>query len=350
MQIINKGSGTSAIPSPDKRPIVNITTKPAGNSTFEKLRARLTGSEVSPSRPPKFPSEVRSLQQAQQPKPNFPAQPSGQAPQTPLTTSTSEPGHRAPDESSQAQEAPKSQENPQLSMLARQQRALRKAQQDLKAEQEAWKQEQAKYLSRDTLTSDPLKALAEAGISQDRLVELQLNQSSPPSEVETLKQEIAELKKLVAGVDDKFISRDKQAYDSAIKTITRDAELLVNSDPAYETLKALGSEGSNAVVDLIKKQFAIDGTVLDVEDAAKQIEEVATEREYARVSKLMQLAKIKERLAPKTEEIPVTETNKSQQSSLSQAKTLNNNMGVSRPLTARERAILAFEAAQRNKP
>lgn len=277
----------------------------------------------------------------------IPPQPSGAA------TSLPEPNKAI---SSTPIEAPKTSSadsgkelSPQMTMLARQQQSLRKAQQQLKADQEAWKQEQAKYLQKDILSSDPLKALAEAGITQDRLVELQLNQSSPPSETDILKNEIAELRKQLAGVDDKFTARDKQAYDNAVQVIERDAKLLVNSDPAYETTKALGAEGTKEVVELIKKQFALDGTILDVEDAAKQIEELALEREVQRIQRFQQLAKIKERLAPKTEAPSASEGTESKQSqsssSASQTHTITNKMGVSRPLTARERAMLAFENA-----
>lgn len=279
----------------------------------------------------------------------IPPQPSGITPNVenkPISTllDTSE-ASKAP------AEATTSPQDPQLQLLARQQRALRKAQQDLKTAQDAWKQEQAKYVPLDKLRTEPLKALSEAGISQDRLVELQLNQGNPPSESELLKAKIAELETKLNGVDETFKSRDKQAYDNAVRTIQRDAELLVNSDPAYETIKALGAEGTNEVVELIKKQFALDGTILDVEDAAKQIEELAAEREYQRVQKFTQLPKLKQKLSPPAPAPSASEGEEAKQSPSSQTTppTLTNQMGVSRPLTARERAILAFNQAAKKQ-
>lgn len=337
MQIINKGQ--SSAPAQKPRPQVIMSTGSDKSPIAQKLDAikrRFSGA-------PEAQAPLNKQGEAIPPVPGQPGQ--GLASQA-LDKATS--SSITINETTRQPEAPQGISSPQLQLLARQQQALRKAQQEFKAQQDAWKQEQAKYLSKETLTSDPLKALAEAGISQDRLVELQLNQSSPPSETQLLQQKIEELEKKLNGVDETFKSRDKQAYDQAVLTIKRDAELLVNSDPAYETIKALGPEGVGEVVELIKKQFAKDGVVLDVESAAKEIEELALEREHARVTKLMQLSKMKQKLAPIAPAPQATEGLQAKQDSSSQP-TITNKMGVSRPLTARERAILAFEEASKSR-
>lgn len=341
MQVIPKGQSSAPSQQPN-RPVVQVNTGSIKNSVTQKLDAikqRFSGT----------PAPTNKQGEA------IPSQPSGANPLANLASQALDKANAGSLSTSEAAVPPVAKQgeagSPQMQLLARQQQALRKAQLELKAGQEAWKQEQAKYLSKETLTSDPLKALAEAGISQDRLVELQLNQSSPPSDTDQLKQKIAELEQKLNGVDETFKSRDKQAYDQAVAAIERDAKLLVNSDPAYETIKALGPEGTKEVVELIKKQFALDGSILDVEDAAKQIEELALEREYDRVNKLMQLTKIKQKLAPPVPAAQVTEAEKTKQPQASQpspsfaSQTITNKMAVQRPLTARERAILAFQEA-----
>lgn len=345
MQVIPKGQSSAPSQQPN-RPVVQVNTGTDKSAIAQKLDAikqRFSGSSQNTPTPinkqggaiPSQPSGARIS--GENPLANLASQALDKANTGSLSTSETIP---------QAEAKKSETSSPQMQLLARQQQALRKAQLELKAGQDAWKQEQAKYLSKEALTSDPLKALAEAGISQDRLVELQLNQSQPPSDTEQLKQKIAELEQKLNGVDETFKSRDKQAYDQAVAAIERDAKLLVNSDPAYETIKALGPEGTKEVVELIKKQFALDGTILDVEDAAKQIEELALEREYDRVNKLMQLQKIKQKMAPPVPAAQVTEAEKTKQPQASQpSPSLTNKMAVQRPLTARERAILAFQEA-----
>lgn len=333
--------------APVERPSVKVNTtgKSAVSAKLDAIKARFSGNPV----------EAPKNKQGEA----IPAQPSGVSPakageqglaQQALDKATA--AKPSTSEAKPSSEATAQTPSPQLQMLAKQQQELRKAQQSFKAEQEAWKQEQAKYVNKESLSSDPLKALAEAGITQDRLVELQLNQSAPPSETELLKQEIAELRKQVAGVDDKFVSRDKQAYDNAVLAIERDVKLLVSTDPAYETIKALGDEGHREVVELIKKQFALDGSVLDVEDAAKQIEELALDREYSRIQKLSQLSKIKQKLAPPVPAVDGSQLEETKQSSVSQqtpSPTITNSMGINRPLNAREKAIRAFEEAAKKR-
>lgn len=239
----------------------------------------------------------------------------------------------------QAPEATEKPISPQFAALAKQERQLRKARQELKAQQDAWKAEQASFVSKDILKTDPLKALSEAGISYEKLTELQLGQIAPDPN-QTLLNKIAELEAKLASVDEQFTKRDTQAYDAAVNQIRNDVKLLVDSDDTFETIRATGEQES--VVELIKKVFDAEGTILSVEEASKLVEEKLLERKLKEVETLTKLSKIKSRLS-KPAENPEEATQVQQPQ---KQPTLSNQAAVSRPLSARERAIMAFENAK----
>lgn len=234
--------------------------------------------------------------------------------------------------------------SPQFVALAKQERAIRRARQEFKAEQDAWKQEKANFISRDEIKSNPLKILADLGISNDHLVELQLNQASPDPN-QALHDKIAELESKLSGVNEEFTKRDTASYNAAVNQIRRDVEMLVDSDERFETIKAESEfdkkSGTEAVVELIKRVFDAEGTILPVEEAAQMVEEKLLEREFSRVQRLSKLTKIQKRLSPPAE--PQAEASQAQQP---QTTTLTNSSSVQRPLSARERAVLAFERAK----
>ena len=132
------------------------------------------------------------------------------------------------------------------------------------------------------------------------------------------------------------VEQQQQAYQAAIKQIGRDAQDLVNSDPEFETIKALGQ--TKEVVKLIERTYAKDGIVLSVEEAAKEVEAELVERSL----KAAELRKVKERQAALNRSKNNAET-KPQGTQQQQMKTLTNANSSTRPLTARERAIAAME-------
>jgi hypothetical protein len=232
--------------------------------------------------------------------------------------------------------APSKELNTQQVALARKEQSLRKAQQEFKAQQEAWKSEQAKYISKQQLESDTLKTLAEAGISYDKLVELQLS-NSPPTESQQLQLKIAELEQKLANVDKTFESRDKAAYDQAVNVIRQDAKLLVDSDPAYETIKA--TDNTEAVVEFIQEKFNKTGQIASVEQAAKAVEQYLIDDSIKMMERLEKVSAIKAKrtVSSQQEQQPEAPAQVSKP-----APTITNRSGVGRPLTPVERAILAF--------
>ena len=240
-------------------------------------------------------------------------------------------------------EAPSDQQNPQFVALARKERQLRKAQQEFKAQQEAWKQEQAKYLPKERLTSETLQVLAEAGITPDKLVELQINQAAGQDPNQPLLDRISELESKLNGITDPengtLAKRDKEQYEAAVSQIRSDVKLLVDSNPAYGTVKSEGKQKD--VTDLITAVFDEEGIVLDVEEAAQLVEDKLVERltsEYERISKY---DKITARLRKSAEQ---TEAITEQQSPQPKITTLTNAGATTRQLSARDRAVLAVQA------
>jgi hypothetical protein len=230
----------------------------------------------------------------------------------------------------------------QFVALARKERQLRKAQQEFKAAQDAWKQEQANYIPKERLTSETLKVLTEAGISADKLVELQINQAASQDPNQVLLNKVAELEKQLKGLTDPetgtLAQRDKAAYDSAVAQIRQDIKLLVESNPAYGTINSEGQ--TEEVVTLITRVFEDEGVVLDVEEAAKLIEDKLVQRLSAQYEKLSKYEKIMKARKP-AETAEATPAQQPPQSNT----TLTNAGASTRQLTPRERAILRVQEA-----
>jgi hypothetical protein len=235
--------------------------------------------------------------------------------------------------------------SPQFVALARKERQLRKAQQEFKAQQDAWKQEQERYIPRERLTSETLKVLSEAGITPDKLVELQLNQATSQDPNQITANKIAELEKKILELTDpengELAKRDKAAYEQAITQIRNDVNLLVDSNSNFGTIKSEGR--TEDVVNLITRVFDEEGTVLDVEEAAQLVEEKLTERLLKDYERLSKYEKIKAKFGKPTES---EEANTEQQSPSQPKPTLTNQGSSTRPLTPRERAILRVQEAR----
>lgn len=348
--------------TPAARPQVNYGTPTPTTARVEALKQKLvnpTGQQTAAPRvagstarqqqysnqPNQAPKQVpQQNQQRTQPMQDIEPPPGGmppantQAVTADTVSQTTNIVETAEEPSSEATEKPVS---PQFVALAKQERAIRKARQELKAQQETWERDKASYVNLENLKADPLKALAEAGISYDRLTELQLGQVNPDPNQQLL-DKIQELENRLAQVDEQFTKRDTAQYEAAVNQIRNDAKLLVDSDPTFETIKETGE--TESVVELIRKVFDAEGTILAVEEAARLVEDKLLENKLAEIERLSKLSKFKSRLG-KLAETPAEASELQQQQT---ATTLTNEGTVSRPLSARERAIQAFEKAKSN--
>lgn len=256
------------------------------------------------------------------------------------------------DEEAAKPEAEKEQLSSQFAVLARKEKALRAQVQKLNADREAFKAEQAtkqdyksafdesKYVSRERLSTDLLNTLLESGVSFDQLAQTVAN--PPPPQDPATKAYITKLEARLAAIEEKsgkveqnFQDQQNNSYKQALNQIKSEASNLVKSDPAFETIQATNSVDD--VVDLIEQTFKKDGVLLTVEEAATEVESYLVEE----AMKIARLKKIQSRLQPSAQNAnPPKATDVADKK---QMKTLTNSVNASRPLTSKERAILAFK-------
>jgi hypothetical protein len=187
----------------------------------------------------------------------------------------------------------------------------------------------------ERLKTDLIGTLSDAGYTTDQITEALMNQPGPESQlIRTLSAKIA---KMEQAQQEQFKKQQEEAtanYQNALKTIESNVNKLVRQNPdQFEVLAA--NEAQKSVVSYIEKVWKEEGVMLDPEEAATEIEDYLTEKSLG-VSKLK---KIQAKLAPKQPKAPAAPIAKGP------SPTLTNKVAQStRPLTARERAIAAFNA------
>lgn len=201
-----------------------------------------------------------------------------------------------------------------------------------------------KYRSIDQIKQDALQVLADAGVSYEELTQQILNQTPRDprmdKEVSELRQQIQELKQAKDDAKKWQEEQQTQQYQAAVKQIENDVKSLINSDPNFETIKA--TKSSKDVVDLITETYHKDGILMTVEEAAQQVEDYLVDEAL----KFTQINKIKQKLAASSatkQQAKPEQTPGKTDPKQPQMKTLTNQTGVSRQLSAKERAILAFK-------
>lgn len=202
------------------------------------------------------------------------------------------------------------------------------------------------YISKDQLKQNALGVLSELGISYDQLSQEALMSQSPEMQAlrqyrQEMDQELQKVREEQANTRKSYDQQQAQAYQQALNQIRTETKQLVFTDPNFETIKETGSV--NDVVDLIEQTFKEEGTLLTVEQAAQMVEDHLVEEAL----KISRIRKISERLKPveKPTAAQSQATGAPQQSKSAQPqqmKTLTNSVGSTRPLTAKERALLAF--------
>lgn len=246
-------------------------------------------------------------------------------------------------------EAPKAEPlSDKYAALARRERQLRNEIRAFKAQQEAAKVpaaptfDESKYISKDRLEQDLLGTLGESGYSYDRIVEQALGaHNQDPYMKAALARMEGQIKaqaeanaKLQSSLEDQQNNQRKQA----VNQIRLDTQTLIKNDPNFETIRETNSVSD--VVELIEKTFDEDGVLLSVEEAAQAVEDHLLEE----AMKLTKIGKIQQRLKQAAQAAPTKATQQGAQAAQqqqTQSKTLTNNMGTTRQLSARERAILA---------
>lgn len=245
----------------------------------------------------------------------------------------------------------------QFAQLARQTKAFRAQQAAAKAEQTAFKAEQAafkaeqervkaemhsQYVPKERITKETLKVLQEQGLTAEQITNMVLNQPDPAetqrqSVIEELRAEIQSLKDGQESTKKSFEDQQRQSYTQAVNMIRNEVSQLVDADANFETIKATNSVED--VVELITKTFETEQRMLTVQEAADAVEEYLVEEAL----KIAKLNKIQQRLKPTTAPAKAAAASPLAGAPKTATKTLTSSMNNSRPLTAKERAILAFK-------
>lgn len=313
-------------------------------SARERAIAKLTTTSQAQEHPVQNPSQVapEDLSALNQGRPNVDETAESQA-------SPSEPA-----EAPAAVEAEKKLLSPQYAQLARrekalqakaqaQQRAFAERESALQAREEAIKAKdaeyQSKYISKDRLSQDTINVLLESGVTYDQITQMMLTQQSQDP---ATKLAIQRLEAQIRAQDEAREADRKAAaqaqdaqYKQALKQIRSDAVQLIRQDNTFEAIRETNS--INDVVELIEETFKEDGIILSVEDACREVEDHLVEKlsKYSRLSKIQQRLKSANETSPKQSD----ETTPQRQ----QPKpTLTNAAATSKKLSAKERAILAF--------
>lgn len=234
--------------------------------------------------------------------------------------------------------------SPKFAVLARKEKALRQQSREIEAQREALSREQAEIQQAKTwksrLAEDPLSVLQEAGLNYDQLTQLILNQNNPENlQYQKIRQEFEQkLKAQEEYTKNQFEQQQTQQYTQAKTQIRNEVSSLVDSDEAFEAIRANGDVAKDAVVELMEQTFKDEGYLMGVEEAVQAVEDHLIEQAY----ELSKLKKVQSKFAPPPE---VVQKPSEPQKPL---QTLSNRITPSTtpPLNERERkqrAILAFQ-------
>lgn len=224
----------------------------------------------------------------------------------------------------EAQQAPISQPNTNdqaLAQLARREKQLHAERKRLQVEKAQLEQFKAQTQSASTeprkLSKDELSQAIQRGeVTYEDLSSLYLAQGSQESqESAQLKGTITTLQAKLDKLEAQMNQAPLQAREQAIKQIDREVNTLVNNDPAYEVIKHQGA--ANAVTQYMALHFDDTGELMDVAQAAKQVEAYLEEQALA-VSKLN---KIQAKLRPPQESTSTSQGTKQTQQTPKQSAT-----------------------------
>ncbi len=201
-----------------------------------------------------------------------------------------------------------------------------------KAREEQYKLQESQRQER--LQADPVGYLTEQGFTADQITQALINQPGPESQaVKQLSEKILKLEREQQAALKRQEDEASTNYQNAIKTIQKNVDKLVANNPEFETIRA--SEASKSVTTYIEKVWKEEGVMLDIEEAAVEIEEYLTEQAL----NLAKLTKIQNKLRPATPK----EAPKAAAQAQKPVTLTNKTNNPTRPLSARERAILAFK-------
>jgi hypothetical protein len=262
--------------------------------------------------------------------------------------------------------------SPQFAVLARKEKALRAEVAKLRADREAFKAEQSQvkgsteapvkapvtdqtgFISKDRLKQDMMGVFEELGYTTEDIANKLLSHQPVDPNVRAyiakLEEKLAKVEATQDEVKSTFEKQSSESYEQAVSAIRFEAEDLVSSDPEFQMIKETGQ--TEEIVNLIKDVHAQGlpgkfrkGTLLTVEQAARLVEDELINQWVDQSEKLSKLDKIKQRLNKTTPDgqPATTQGKQTQNTSANQTRTLTNGMSSTPKMSARDRAIAAFE-------
>ena len=236
--------------------------------------------------------------------------------------------------------------NPQMDIMARKERQLRKLQIDLQKQKQDLetraKSYETDYIPRSRLKEDPWSVLQAEGMDYDQLTQQLLQQPQDPA-TKALMHKIKQLEEKQSAAERAAVENTQAQYTQALKQISNDVKLLVDSDPEYESIKSLGQTGIDAVTELIEQTFNADGYLMDHAEAAAKIENYLVEEGY----KMSQLKKVQARMKPVEAPKPVVPAKAASPKITTITHSMSNTPAkTSGAKDRRERAIAAFLGKQ----
>ncbi len=242
---------------------------------------------------------------------------------------------------------PSPESDPRMDRYLQKEKQLRKMQQELAAERDSFKNKETdyntNYIQKQRLMDDPLSVLNEAGVSYDKLTEMLLSQpnANDPA-TKAILGKLRALEEKQAAAEKQQQDAQTQQYQQAVKQIGNEIKLLVDGSGEFETIKELGLH--DAVTELIEQTFSTEGYLMDIQEAATQVENHLLE-EAVRMS---QLKKVQSRLTPKAPEATAAPVAQKTQTAAPALRTITNNLpnkpaGRSTEKERVARAMLAFK-------
>lgn len=221
--------------------------------------------------------------------------------------------------------------SPQFAALAKQRRALQQKERALAEREKAMSQQpgQVDAIPLDRLKSEPLRVLLEAGVTYDDLTNAILN-NQQNSEVYALRKDFDSYKEQI---QKELTEREAAAEQQALREMGNEARYLVQNSNDFELIRTMGHLPD--VTRLIEAHYRKHGELLTVQDACEAIENLL----FQDIQRVTGLEKVRSHLTQ-----PVAQPPMQQHRGM---RTLTNRDTASVPMTARQRAIAAFNGTLR---
>ncbi len=218
--------------------------------------------------------------------------------------------------------------SPQLAAIAKQRRALQVKERELADREKALLTQSpvpGGGVDLARLKSEPLSVLLEAGVTYEQLTQAILaNQDGDSSQVVE-----ARIRALEESFDKKLADRDQQSEKQVLAEMQREATSLAAEGDDFEMVRETRSIPD--VMKLIERTYKETGEVLDVKEALQLVETELVNESL----KIARLKKVQSQIAPPPAPPPPPNQHR-------QMRTLTNRDTASVPMTAKQRALAAF--------